>query len=106
MQAFVVAVADDSPALPTLDGKSWTVGTALSGLGYGPTAAAPSRTSLDLGKRGTQGNSAWGPSSDHAGGSVTTGFADGHVTTFAPDIDPGVYFGLVTRASGETVNPE
>ena len=106
MQAFVVALADDSPALPTLDGKTWTVGSAVSALGYGPTAAAPTRTSLDLGNRGTRGNSAWGPSSDHAGGTVTTGFGDSHVTFLAPDIDPAVYFGLVTRASGETFNAE
>jgi prepilin-type N-terminal cleavage/methylation domain-containing protein len=106
MQAFVVALADDSQALPTLDGKTWTVGTAVSALGYGPTAAAPTRTSLNLGNRGTWGNSAWGPSSDHAGGTVTTGFGDGHVTNLTPDIDPGVYFGLVTRASGESVTVE
>jgi len=106
MQAFVVALADDSPALPTLDGKTWTVGSAVSALGYGPSAAAPTRTSLDLGNRGTRGNSAWGPSSDHAGGTVTTGFGDGHLTNLAPDIDPAVYFGLVTRASGESVNAE
>ena len=106
MQAFVVALADDSQALPVLDGKAWTVGSAVSALGYGPTAAAPTRTSLNLGNRGTRGNSAWGPSSDHAGGMVTTGFADGHVTNLVPDIDPGVYFGLVTRASGESVTAQ
>jgi hypothetical protein len=37
---------------------------------------------------------------------VTTGFADGHVTNLVPDIDPGVYFGLVTRASGESVTAQ
>ena len=106
MQAFVVALADDSPALPVLEGKAWTIGSAVAALGYGPTAAAPTRTSLNLGNRGTRGNSAWGPSSDHAGGTVTTGFGDGHVTNLTPDIDPGVYFGLVTRASGESVTAE
>jgi prepilin-type processing-associated H-X9-DG protein len=85
MQAFVVALADDSQALPVLDGKAWTVGSAVSALGYGPTAAAPTRTSLNLGNRGTRGNSAWGPSSDHAGGMVTTGFADGHAESRAPE---------------------
>jgi prepilin-type processing-associated H-X9-DG protein len=87
-------------------GKAWTVGNAKAALGYGPTAADTSRVSLDLGTRGTRGNSAWGPSSDHAGGMVTTGFGDGHVTSLATDIDPAVYFGLVTRASGETVTAE
>lgn len=106
MQSFVVALADDSPALPTLDGKTWTVGDAVSALGRGPSAAAPTRTCLDLAERGTRGNSAWGPSSDHAGGGVATGFGDGHVTHLAPDIDPAVYFGLVTRASGESVSAE
>jgi hypothetical protein len=37
---------------------------------------------------------------------VTTGFGDGHGTSLATDIDPAVYFGLVTRASGETVTAE
>ena len=106
MQAFVVALADDSPTLPTLEGKAWNVGSAVAALGYGPNAAAPTRKSLDLGTRGTLGNSAWGPSSDHAGGTVTTGFGDGHVTTLTPDIDPAVFFGLVTRAVGETVTAE
>ena len=106
MQAFVVALADDSATLPRLEGKAWTVGNAKAALGYGPTAADTSRVSLDLGTRGTRGNSAWGPSSDHAGGMVTTGFGDGHVTSLATDIDPAVYFGLVTRASGETVTAE
>ena len=106
MQAFVVALADDSPALPTLDGKTWSVGSAVAALGYGPISSAPARKALDLGNRGTLGNSAWGPSSDHAAGLVVTGFGDGHITVLTPEIDPGVYFGLVTRASGESVTAE
>ena len=105
MQTFVVALADDSVATPTLEGKSWNLGQAKLSLGYGPTKAEPTRTCLALGPRGTLGNSAWGPSSDHPG-LVTTGFADGHVTMLATDTDPTVYLGLVTRAVGETVAVE
>ena len=101
MQAFVVALADDSPAVPTLDGRAWNAAGAQAAIGYGPSAANPSRKALALGARGTRGDSAWGPSSDHAG-LVTTGFADGHVDTIATDVDPAVYFGLVTRAGQET----
>jgi hypothetical protein len=50
--------------------------------------------------------SAGGPRSALAGATATTGFGDGHVTSLATDIDPAVYFGLVTRASGETVTAE
>ena len=61
--------------------------------------------SLALGARGTRGNSAWGPSSDHPA-LVVTGFADGHVDALATDIDPAVYFSLVTRAGRETKGQE
>ena len=105
MQAFVVALADDSSAVPTLDGRAWNTAGAQAGIGYGPSAANPSRKALALGARGTRGDSAWGPSSDHTG-LVTTGFADGHVDSIATDIDPAVYFGLVTRAGQETKGQE
>ena len=89
MQAFVVAVADDTSAIPSLSAGAWNAAGTQSALAYGPTAAAPARVSLALGARGTRGNSAWGPSSDHPA-LVVTGFADGHVDALATDIDPAV----------------
>lgn len=106
MQAFVVALSDDSTSLPRLEGKAWAVDGAKMALGYGPSTTNRSRVCLDLGKRGTRGKTAWGPSSDHAAGLVVNGFGDGHVSTLATDIDPATYFGLVTRSSGETVTVE
>ena len=105
MQTFVTALADDSPATPTLSGGAWNAAGAQVAIGWGPSAKDPGRKALALGARGTRGDSAWGPSSDHAG-LVTTAFADGHVDTLATDIDAAVYFGLVTRAGQETKGQE
>ena len=48
----------------------------------------------------------WGPSSDHGGGVVVHGFADGHVQAVADSIDATLYFRLITRAGGETIDQE
>jgi hypothetical protein len=106
MQTFVVAVADDSGSLPVSNGNVWVTTGVQSALQYGPTATAQGRINMNLGSRGTCGNSAWGPSSDHAGGLVVTGYADGHNQTVASDIDPSVYFSIVTRDSGESASAE
>ena len=106
MQTFVVAVSDDSGALPTLAGGTWVTTGVLSAIGYGPTATASGRISMSLGSRGTLGNSAWGVSSDHAGGLVITGYVDSHVSQLANDIDPAVFFAICTRDSGEATASE
>lgn len=46
----------------------------------------------------------WGPSSMHTGGVVVHGFLDNHVQLVSPDADPAVYYKLITRSGGETVN--
>jgi prepilin-type N-terminal cleavage/methylation domain-containing protein len=43
----------------------------------------------------------WGPSSDHAGGTVLHAWADVHVSGFNEDVDPVVYIQLITRAGHE-----
>ena len=106
MQTFVVGVADDSGSLPALTNSVWVTTGVQSALMYGPTATAQGRRNMILGGRGLLGDSAWGPSSDHAGGLVVTGYCDGHNATVNSDIDPAVYFSLVTRDSGESVSAE
>jgi len=98
----VYGVADDSGALPVNNNGTWVTAGVQSALAYGPSQTAQGRTSINFGTRGTLGNSGWGPSSDHAGGLVINGFCDGHQSTLTPDIDPGVYFSLITRDMGET----
>jgi hypothetical protein len=76
------------------------------GLNYGPTQSAQGRISMNLGSRGTLGNTAWGMSSDHSGGLVVTGYVDGHVGSVNSDIDPAVFLSIVTREGGESVTNE
>ncbi len=45
----------------------------------------------------------WGPSSDHGGGVVVHSYADGHTQAISDSIDATLYFRLITRAGGETV---
>jgi prepilin-type N-terminal cleavage/methylation domain-containing protein len=106
MQTFVVAVADDSGSLPVTANGSWVTTGVQIGLNYGPTQAAQGRVSMNLGSRGTLGNTAWGPSSDHSGGMVVTGYVDGHVGSVNSDIDPAVFLSIVTRDGGESVAAE
>jgi len=104
MQTWVCAVSDDSGAVPVNTNGVWVTTGVQSALGYGPTQTAQGRISINLGSRGTFGNSAWGPSSDHAGGLTIAGFGDGHNSSINTDIDPAVFFGLVTRDMGETTS--
>ena len=45
-----------------------------------------------------------GPSSQHQGGIVVHGYADGHVGLVNSEIDTNLYFSLYTRGDGETVS--
>ncbi len=46
----------------------------------------------------------WGPSSDHSGGVIIHGIADGSVRSVTEDIDATLYLQLVTRAGREPVS--
>jgi prepilin-type N-terminal cleavage/methylation domain-containing protein len=48
----------------------------------------------------------FGPSSDHSGGVVVHSYADGHTQAITDAIDATLYFRLITRAGGETINPD
>ena len=106
MQTFVVAVADDSGSNPVLNNGVWVTTGVQPALMYGPSMTAQGRTSMNLGSRGTFGNTAWGASSFHSGGLVMTGYCDGHNSTLAADVDPAVYFSICTRAGGESATAE
>jgi prepilin-type N-terminal cleavage/methylation domain-containing protein len=51
----------------------------------------------------TTGGNFWtfGPSSDHSGGIIITGWGDAHVSGITDQIDPVLYLALVTRAGKE-----
>ena len=53
---------------------------------------------------GAGGTRYWGPSSDHSGGVVIHGIADGSVRTLTEDIDATLYIRLVTRDGREPEN--
>lgn len=46
----------------------------------------------------------WGPSSNHAGDVVMTGFADGHVKALNAGIGTKVWYRLISRAGGEPID--
>ncbi|MFM8284124.1 MAG: DUF1559 domain-containing protein [Planctomycetaceae bacterium] len=108
--AYVTGVSGDSAALPSLAGTGlWTTANVVCSLGYGPSAQATGRIgAANTGNtaRFPLGNSAWGPSSDHSGGLVTHTFVDGSVRTIAVDIDPGIYWSMISRDSGENASNE
>ena len=105
-QTWVAAVSDDSGALPTLVNGVWVTTGVQSALAYGPTVTAQGRRSAILGSRGTLGDTAWGPSSDHSGGLTMVGYVDGHNSTVTSDIDPGVFFAICTADQGEAASAE
>ena len=93
---------DDTGSLPGLIGGMWNTAGVTGGSGYGPTPTATGRIYQSLGSRGSLGNTAWGPSSSHAGGLIMHGYADGHNATVGADIDPAIYIAICTRDSGES----
>jgi type II secretory pathway pseudopilin PulG len=81
---------------------------AQSGINVGFDSARPqSRPWLNSGmvSNPIRGNVNWGPSSDHADGTVMHVFGDDHVAPITSAIDPQIYLDLTTRAGGEAVNP-
>lgn len=98
-----------------LDGR-WVVGidgTTASGgaaLNYGPTKANPTAIYLPTGAladpdiSGIAPGRLWGPSSEHRGGIVYHGCADGHVAAISDTVDPNVYLWFVTRDGTSTAH--
>ncbi len=118
---FVVGANVDNSAIPTQDTNNgyWVFSksatTDRTSVNYGPGAIPIGKTVPDPQKKtfyisktknknsGFKGDWAWGPSSDHSGKVLNTGFADGHVKPIAEDIDRNAYLWLITRDGGEPV---
>ena len=67
----------------------------------------PGSTSTDQywSRHPSPGGRDWGPSSEHSGGNVVHGFADGHVDVLSEAVDASLYLHLITRNGGEVVDP-
>ena len=48
----------------------------------------------------------WGPSSDHGGGVIIVGYADGHTQALSETVDPNLWFRILTRAGGEPIDQD
>jgi hypothetical protein len=72
--------------------------------------ATGDRTALNFGPQGATPKAAyhglersWGPSSGHGGGIIMVGLGDGSVLELQDDVDPKVFFALITTRAGEEV---
>jgi hypothetical protein len=112
-QTSIYGVASDSGSnLPVASASGWIVTNVISALQYGPTSGSPTRManympglqqqSAAAGTFGAAGG-AWGPSSSHPAG-VVSAYIDGHVGTITGDIDPSIFFGLITVGGGEVAS--
>lgn len=95
----LVLTTDSDPNASTVPWSGW--GTAAtssaSSLNYGPT---PSDGTIKYGTSMSTNHNwrIWGPSSDHAGDTIITGFGDGSVKSISADTDRKVVAALVTAA--------
>ncbi|HEY6564067.1 MAG TPA: DUF1559 domain-containing protein, partial [Pirellulaceae bacterium] len=114
--AFVVVTAYNTSTIPTVE--TFTIGSGgvpgnlptnmVSALNYTPrTTSEPFYWPGFGAAQGTSGTRprstrAWGPSSEHSGGIVVAGAADGHVMSLPDSTDLGVIFSLASKAGGES----
>ncbi len=99
-----------------IDGQAtWVVGIEPGGVGKPDDAGHPTAQATTIDTFAYSASAlpdAWpgrltrdrGPSSDHPGGAVMHAFADAHTKALSPDIDPTVYYRLITRNGGEPVD--
>jgi len=111
-KTFMLAETREATQSAWIDGsRAWV--TAATGQGtLNSTARTWTGTSALLEQAKT--TAAWagygsttpqfGPSSQHPGGIVIHGYADGHVGQVTNEIDTSLFFSLYTRADGETVS--
>jgi hypothetical protein len=85
----------DGDGVPDAVAQGW-----VTGLNYGPRDVRDQQnvylSQFPYTKDQSYGGRQWGPSSMHAGGVVLHAFADAHTAAIAEDIDPDVYYALVT----------
>ena len=106
MQTAIWALASASTAAPVVgNGVFSSVTGCVSALQYGPTVALPSQNALVMASRTNQANgpSAWMASSSHPA-SVTSIYADGHVSSMDNSIDVATYIAVTSVAGGESAS--
>ena len=104
MQTAIWSLASASTAAPVIgNGVFSSVTGCVSALQYGPTVALPNQNALVMASRTVQANgpSAWMASSSHPS-SVTSVYADGHVTSMDNSIGVDIYLAVTSVAGGET----
>jgi type II secretory pathway pseudopilin PulG len=90
---------------PYLDGETWHFNKETgdrTALDYGPKVAAGNKQSYNADPKDPLARD-WGPSGGHPGGIVCHALADSSVHAIEDTIDPQVYFKMLTRNGGETV---
>jgi type II secretory pathway pseudopilin PulG len=90
--------ADPNGPPPSLNADGWIVANGGMTINLGP--AKNGRVYLPSSLHGSIAqNWNWGPSSEHSGGAVIHGVADGAVRTISDDIDASAYLRIITRAA-------
>jgi len=104
MQTAIWTLASASTAAPVVgNGVFTSTAGCVSALQYGPTLALPNQNALVMASRTVQavGPSAWMGSSSHSS-SVTSIYADGHVSSMDNSIAVDIYLAVTSVAGGET----
>ena len=104
MQTAIWSLASASTAVPVVaNGTFSSTAGCVSALQYGPTVALPNQNALVMASRTVQANgpSAWMGSSSHSS-SVTSVYADGHVTSMDNSIGVDIYVAVTSVAGSET----
>ena len=107
--SWVVAAAPSNSTQPQFVGtpKYWDCSNgATTAINVGPRPNPASYYYTGGSPAATMGSPTiyWGPSSDHSGGVVIHGIADGSVRTLTEDVDATLYVKLVTRDGREPEN--
>jgi Protein of unknown function (DUF1559) len=87
------------------DKPPWTGASISVQRGYNPAdAGSLPYLKKTLTANAPQNDVWWGPSSDHARGITSHGYADGHILSVTDQCDPETYLSLITRADGEPID--
>jgi hypothetical protein len=104
MQTAIWTLASASTAAPVIgNGVFSSTAGCVSALQYGPTVALPNQNALVMASRTVQANgpTAWMGSSSHSA-SVTSVYADGHVSSMDNSIGVDIYLAVTSVGGGET----
>jgi prepilin-type N-terminal cleavage/methylation domain-containing protein len=114
--AWTIGFKPDAPPAVTIqaDGSNGIVNDGTpensTALNYGrPLVVQPGTPDADrpwFSESQTADPRDWGPSSDHGGGVIVHSYADGHTQAITDAIDATLYYRLITRGGGESINPD